>query len=123
MLHKTVVLYDLIEKVERGYFKAIRFSEGNSSTFFHLTDHMVYKKEVEAYGTDITSVNCFIVQGEEQTYYILGKINRSGKEEIHIYHQPGTEFSAVLTEYIIGGEYEDDELLSRLLKALEEKSK
>lgn len=123
MLHKTVILYDLIEKVERGYFKTIRYPAANSSIFYHLTDHIVYKKEVEAYGSDIIPVNCFIVEGKEQTYYILGKINRSGKEEIHIYHQSGTEFSAVLTEYITGGEYEDDDLLSSLLKALEEKSK
>lgn len=113
-----MVIKDLIRKILDGSVNVNLYEYTKNYIFFSLTDDMVYDEKTNTYGSDITPPNCFICEGKSDTYYILGKINREDREEIHIYYQQGIEFNAMLLEYVIGGEYEDNEDLLNLYNLL-----
>lgn len=118
MLSIEIVLDDIIRKVESNILKAEGYDSRNSYIFFYLTDDIIYSKNRNSRGTDITPTNCYVCKDEKEIYYVLGKINEKGNEEIHIYYQQGNEFNAMLCKYVTGGEYENNNRLNILLKTL-----
>ncbi|MDY4838356.1 MAG: hypothetical protein SO160_02260 [Lachnospiraceae bacterium] len=94
----------------------------HDSEDFHIfcscIDFFVHNEPVgQSYGTDGNAGIAFkVTTPDEKKYYLIGKLNRTTKEEeVHIFYNDGKFFDPLQCTYICGGSC-DAKMYSELLK-------